>query len=95
MEYLKAEFGIKDRAEFEVAVSQMQGIDIGIFRCRSKEEFKMKRKQRLRLRDAVKLCAVGAAAVYMVSGISDVAEEAAKRASIQAEAVQIIALPVE
>lgn len=31
MEYLKAEFGIKDRAEFELAVSQMQGIDIGIF----------------------------------------------------------------
>ena len=31
MEYLRTEFGIKDRAEFEVAVSQMQGIDLGIF----------------------------------------------------------------
>lgn len=55
----------------------------------------MKRKQRLRLQDVVKLCVVGAAAVYMVSGISDVAEKAAKKASIQSEAAQIIALPVE
>lgn len=31
MEYLRAEFGIRDLAEFEVAVSRMKGIDLGIF----------------------------------------------------------------
>lgn len=31
MEYLRAEFGIRNRDEFEAAVSQMHGIDLGIF----------------------------------------------------------------
>ena len=31
MEFLKTEFGICSREEFELAVSQMQGINLGLF----------------------------------------------------------------